>query len=81
MSTFRGDPLADFECEVEALEAEGLLAVDGTAMVPTPRGMFYADSIVGLFAWRQVRRRRSHWTEQAQLPAKFGETSNAPGYM
>jgi oxygen-independent coproporphyrinogen-3 oxidase len=55
---FGTDPLADFASPFRALLKEGLVEVTPTAVRPTPRGMFYADSIAALLAWRQTQARR-----------------------
>jgi oxygen-independent coproporphyrinogen-3 oxidase len=55
---FGTDPLADFAGAFGALLDEGLLEVTATAIRPTPRGMFYADSVAALLAWRQIGARR-----------------------
>jgi coproporphyrinogen III oxidase-like Fe-S oxidoreductase len=47
------DPLKDFGDLFDALIGEGLIE-DGTLNV-TPKGMFYADTIAGLFAWRRIK--------------------------
>ena len=56
---FRSDAVADFRAECGALVTAGLIEVDGDSLRPTPRGMFYADSIAALLAWKQVRVRRA----------------------
>jgi oxygen-independent coproporphyrinogen-3 oxidase len=56
---FRTDALSDFAGAFAALRDEGLVEVRGDALRPTPRGMFFADSIAALFAWRQVRANRN----------------------
>jgi oxygen-independent coproporphyrinogen-3 oxidase len=55
---FGTDPLADFGGALGALRNEGLVEVTEAAVRPTPRGMFYADSIAALLAWRQIAARR-----------------------
>jgi oxygen-independent coproporphyrinogen-3 oxidase len=55
---FGTDPLADFPGAFGALLSAGLLEVTATAIRPTPHGMFYADSIAALLAWRQINARR-----------------------
>jgi oxygen-independent coproporphyrinogen-3 oxidase len=55
---FGTDPLADFAGAISALLDEGLVEVSATAVRPTPRGMFYADSIAALLAWRQIEAQR-----------------------
>src|SRR5262249_30296998 len=52
------DPLIDFGQEFLALENEGLTETTSATIRPTSRGMFYADSIAALVAWRQMRRSR-----------------------
>jgi coproporphyrinogen III oxidase-like Fe-S oxidoreductase len=51
---FGRDVVDDFPQEVEALVAEALVAVDDARLALTPRGMFYADSVAGLFASRRA---------------------------
>jgi oxygen-independent coproporphyrinogen-3 oxidase len=53
------DPLLDFGREFMALEDERLVEADAATIRPTPRGIFYADSIAALLAWRQVQHSRS----------------------
>ena len=60
--------LDDFSAEVTALRTERLMESDGQAVRPTPRGMFFADSIAALFAWRQLVALRQH--QQASKPAR-----------
>jgi oxygen-independent coproporphyrinogen-3 oxidase len=55
---FGTDPLADFAGAFAALRDEGLVEVTAKTVRPTPRGMFYADSIAALLAWRQIEARR-----------------------
>jgi oxygen-independent coproporphyrinogen-3 oxidase len=55
---FGADPLAEFPGAFGALWDEGLLEFTATTVRPTPRGMFYADSIAALLAWRQIEARR-----------------------
>lgn len=52
------DPVDDFPSEFAALRAEALIEMTPEAIRPTPRGMFYADSIAALLAWRQLRAHR-----------------------
>jgi len=56
---FESDPAIDFGGELRALKAEGLIEATPAAIRPTPRGMFYADSIAALLAWRQTRQHRA----------------------
>jgi oxygen-independent coproporphyrinogen-3 oxidase len=58
---FATDPVDDFGAELAALTDAGLLEVDDRTIRPTPLGMFYADSIAALWAWKQVGvNRREH---------------------
>lgn len=78
---FGADPLLDFGREFLALEKEDLIETSATAIRPTPRGMFYADSQAALLAWRQVQ--RSRWTIQAhsdEAPVNHVH-SNGRGHM
>lgn len=56
---FHGDVVADFRAECQALADAGLLTINADSLQPTPRGMFYADSIAALWAWKRVRSRRT----------------------
>jgi oxygen-independent coproporphyrinogen-3 oxidase len=47
------DPLDDFPREFAALRRGGLIEVDDETIRPTAPGIFYADSIAGLLAWRR----------------------------
>jgi len=51
---FGSDVVADFSDVVEAASAAGLVAVDAAQIALTPCGMFYADAVAGLFAWRRA---------------------------
>ncbi len=53
------DPLADFAGEFDALRDEGLVEITNDAIRPTPLGMFYADSVAALLAWRRTEARRN----------------------
>ena len=55
---FESDPITDFPDELDALESEGLIELTKNHVRPTPLGMFYADSIAGLLAWRRLKARR-----------------------
>lgn len=52
-------PLTDFAQEFLALEQEGLIDVTAARLSPTAHGMFYADSVAALLAWRQTQQFRS----------------------
>jgi coproporphyrinogen III oxidase-like Fe-S oxidoreductase len=58
---FGSDPLDDFPGEFAALVEEALVDISDTAIVPTPRGMFYADSIAVLWARKHVRSLREEY--------------------
>ncbi len=70
---FGSDPVNDFSREWAALVAENLVDIDADTIRPTPRGMFYGDSIAALLAWRQVRAMRS--------PATSHRNDNGRGHM
>jgi oxygen-independent coproporphyrinogen-3 oxidase len=57
-SLFGADPLSDFRREFHALLSAGLVEKAARWVRPTPRGIFYADSIAALLAWRQLRSTR-----------------------
>jgi oxygen-independent coproporphyrinogen-3 oxidase len=75
------DPLDDFHREFLALEEEGLIATTPTAVRPTPRGMFYADSIAALLAWRQSQHLRSLLPVRDADEATERVNSNGHGHM
>src|SRR5262249_20823576 len=88
---FGADPLTDFWREVRALPDAGLVEIPWSAVRPTPRGVFYADSIAALLAWRRVRSARHGGTfgtgERGRPPAvrsepdPWGVNTNAAGHM
>ncbi|RKZ53170.1 MAG: hypothetical protein DRR16_11980 [Candidatus Parabeggiatoa sp. nov. 3] len=53
-SLFSTQPQDDFPMEFEALQNTQLIKVKKNHIQLTPVGMFYADSVAGLLAWRQV---------------------------
>lgn len=55
---FRTDPLAEFPQEFAALAEAGLVEVGDSAVTPTPRGQFFADSCMALFASRAIEANR-----------------------
>jgi oxygen-independent coproporphyrinogen-3 oxidase len=72
---FGRDASHDFERELLAMVREGLIEVTPYQIVPTPRGMFYADSIAALLAWRQV-------AESRRGPGRRSSfNDNGRGYM
>jgi coproporphyrinogen III oxidase-like Fe-S oxidoreductase len=82
---FGTDPMADFPGAFSALLEEGLVEVTPTAVRPTPRGMFYADSIAALLAWRQIDARRNGMSarslsvppREAEKPRRSGNDNSA----
>jgi coproporphyrinogen III oxidase-like Fe-S oxidoreductase len=55
---FGSDVLADMAGELRAAAAEGLIEVNDDAIRPTPRGMFFADTVASVLAHRRVLNRR-----------------------
>jgi oxygen-independent coproporphyrinogen-3 oxidase len=83
---FGADPLADFAGAFGALLDEGLLGATSNTLRPTPRGMFYADSIAALLAWRQTDARRQGKSSSAVSSRGAEErqqsrNDNGRGYM
>jgi oxygen-independent coproporphyrinogen-3 oxidase len=71
------DPVDDFPGEFAALVAENLMEMTPGSIRPTPRGMFYADSIAALLAWRQLRVRRG----ADENVSNHGANDNGFGHM
>jgi coproporphyrinogen III oxidase-like Fe-S oxidoreductase len=63
---FGTDPLTDFASAFAVLRDEGLVEVTAHTIRPTPRGMFYADSIAALLARRQIAARRLAGTDNSR---------------
>ncbi|MFX0095229.1 MAG: radical SAM protein, partial [Candidatus Hodarchaeota archaeon] len=57
-SHFGMSPHKDFPTEFQALQDAQLINIKNDKILLTPSGMFYADSIAGLLAWRQVHGHR-----------------------
>jgi oxygen-independent coproporphyrinogen-3 oxidase len=55
---FGTDPERDFQGEFDACREAGLVEVTPDAICPTPKGMFYADSVAALLASRAIRANR-----------------------
>ena len=76
--------LDDFPLELEALAEAGLISTTEDRLEPTPEGMFYADTIAGMFAWRQVARTRLGNLAQGRRPEAervfYGAAVNDAGY-
>ncbi len=51
---FNQDPVDDFPFEFTRLAELGLIEIGTEEIKLTPKGMFYADTIAGTFAWRQI---------------------------
>jgi coproporphyrinogen III oxidase-like Fe-S oxidoreductase len=79
---FGADVMEDMADEVKAAEAEGLIEVSKDAIRPTPRGMFYADSVASLLARRRLQDRR-HEDFKAPLTVRAGAyaNDNSRGHM
>jgi oxygen-independent coproporphyrinogen-3 oxidase len=76
---FAADPLDQFPRELEALAVENLVDIRPELIRPTPRGMFYADSIASLLAWRRTRGLSSGPPRLARGPVQLNDNSH--GYM
>lgn len=64
---FGHDVFDDYGGELEALLGRGLVRDRGERLDLSPEGMFYADAVAGLLAWRRVqiiRDRPSHESKQ-----------------
>jgi oxygen-independent coproporphyrinogen-3 oxidase len=57
---FGADVGEELAAELAALAGEGLIEMAPRAIRPTPRGMFYADSIASLFTRWRTEARRAH---------------------
>jgi oxygen-independent coproporphyrinogen-3 oxidase len=76
------DPVNDFPRQFEAFECERLVRVGSAAIEPTEVGMFYADSIAALLAWRRLystRNRNSASARAVVEPVK--SNNNSYGHM
>jgi oxygen-independent coproporphyrinogen-3 oxidase len=73
---FGTDVLLEFEAEFTALVEEGLIEVTDALIRPTPRGMFYADSIASLIA-----RNRSKERGKAAPAHRGRHNDNGHGFM
>jgi len=74
----------DFGGEIDALLARGLLRERPERLALSAEGMFYADSVAGLFAWRRVQIIRDKLVEpsaprpSARVPhLRFHDPNNA----
>ena len=55
---FGSDILKDFPHEIEALKKADLIRIRYDCVRLTGLGKFYADTVAGMFAWRQIARRQ-----------------------
>jgi oxygen-independent coproporphyrinogen-3 oxidase len=55
---FEKYPEDDFAAEIAAFADAGLVTKSDDAIRPTPKGMFYADSVAALLATRAIRANR-----------------------
>jgi hypothetical protein len=88
---FGSDCVEDFPLEFGALAADQLTEQTPETVRLTPRGMFYADTIAGLLAWRHVEsfRSRQRAAEAARIRGQhgrahvleFGQLSHLFSYM
>ena len=51
---YESDMIEDFTAAWEALQAQGLVSIDEDSVALTERGMFFADSVVGLLAYERI---------------------------
>lgn len=82
-SLFDSDPFEDYPEELLACVAEGLLEESPDTIRPTPRGMFFSDSISALFAAPRLRvhRRRGEVVNSVIKKPKLPPNDNGPGHM
>ena len=73
---FNQDPLDDFPFEFTSLAEKGLIEIDTEEIKLTPKGMFYADTTAGMFAWRQIHLLRFRDNEKGLKP-----TALRPGFL
>ena len=82
---FGRSPVTDYPREFAALERKRLIEITGESIRPTPLGMFFADSIAALLAWRRLNAIRSKNARRtADLPRAAGNeraNTNAPAFM
>lgn len=67
---FRMDMTVRYSQELDALDRRGLVSIAHDTIHLTPRGMFYADSVAGLLAWRRT-----------EVLRRFGSNDAAPHHM
>ncbi len=73
---FNSDVCDDLAEEIEVLAEEKLLEISSEALSPTPRGMFYSDSIAAVLGHRQLGRGRN----RLKVDSK-GSNDNSFGHM
>ena len=70
-SLFNTNPKDDFPMEFKALQEAGLLNIQKNYIRLSPVGIFYADTVAGLLAWRQVHYYRlKQMRESFSVPTK-----------
>jgi coproporphyrinogen III oxidase-like Fe-S oxidoreductase len=81
-SLFGDDLIKEMASELEAAEAEGLIETNEDAIRPTPRGMFFADSVASLLARRRLLDRRREATQHGLTArAETYANDNFEGHM
>jgi coproporphyrinogen III oxidase-like Fe-S oxidoreductase len=79
---FGTDVMEEMAREVEAAAAEGLIEVSADAIRPTPRGMFFADSVASLLAHRRLlERSRGAIRRDLAVRAEGYANDNSYGHM
>ena len=63
---------ADFPEPLGALIAAGLVAEHGSSLDLTPEGMFFADAVAGLFAYRRAHALRKNFDDRASVHQFMG---------
>lgn len=77
---FASDLRRDFAGEIRLLAEEGLLVDGNDRLEPTPRGMFYGDTIASLFAQRRSDVLRGRLREKTALADRAAEFAFDNGY-
>jgi len=73
---FNQDPFDDFPFEFTSLAEKGLIEIGTEEIKLTPKGMFYADTIAGTFAWRQI-----HLLRFRDIAKGVKPTALRPGFL
>lgn len=77
---FGSGPQEDYPEEFSACFGEGLLEHRGGSIVPTPRGMFFSDSISALLAAPRLRAHRRQGSSAETPPEPFSPAANDNAY-